>query len=258
MARIITLDTAFSDTTIPTLQWLDDFVTRIKALGPRTWWDMVYPANYTAVSGKLSQVTDLSGNGYHLAQATDANRPPVNTNFWGTVNGVNRGAAIFDGTTDLYLATASSPFDGTGVWTVASYGKQTTTGPGSQMTLSVQNASTFSVGYNAAGKAIAFNAAVTSAATLTGVATARIARMNYPGSGNADYYLETNGVSVTANAVVGSNVPAGNVLVGSNQFGRNFKFNGGLGEIIIFKGDLTATPASMQLVRDYFTFKYRA
>lgn len=256
MPRLLSLDTSFADTTIPKLQWLDDYITRIKALTVHAWWDMALPANYTAVSGKVSQVTDLSGNGRHLVQALDANRPPINTSYFGAINGVNRGAAVFDGTTDLYMKTASTPFDGTGVWTMVEYLKLESVLSDFSTPLSCDG-SGFAAYFSAAGVAQSFNGSLSVAGDRRGAKVARITRISYPGSGNAALYDEVNGTSNTASVAVGTNVPAGQAQIGAFGGGRTLKFKGGLSEVIVFKSDLTLVPANMQLVRDYLAFKYR-
>lgn len=66
------------------------------------WWETDHASNLT-VGGKFSQVTDLSGNGNHWTQGTDANRPAV-----GSGSGLTW--AEFDGITsymDIASATAA-------------------------------------------------------------------------------------------------------------------------------------------------------
>jgi len=72
---------------------------------PAVWYDASDTGSITESSGSVSQWNDLSGNGYHLAQATATNQPTTGTR---TLNGLN--ALDFDGTND-YMRTAFATID---------------------------------------------------------------------------------------------------------------------------------------------------
>lgn len=55
-------------------------------VNPTAWWDASNSASITESGGAVSQWDDLSGNGYHLTQATAAYQPITNSS---TLNGLN-------------------------------------------------------------------------------------------------------------------------------------------------------------------------
>lgn len=69
------------------------------------WFRLSDLSTITAAAGAVSQVNDLSGNGYHMVQATGANQPKTGTR---TINGKN--VLEFDGTDD-YMTLPSGMFD---------------------------------------------------------------------------------------------------------------------------------------------------
>jgi hypothetical protein len=79
------------------------------------WYDASNAASITSSGGAVSQLADLSGNGYHLTQATAGAKPTTGTR---TQNGLN--VLDFDGGDHLRHATvpASQPLT---VWVVASW-----------------------------------------------------------------------------------------------------------------------------------------
>lgn len=66
------------------------------------WWDTSDAATITSSGGTISAITDKSGNGWTLSQATGANQPAYNATG---INGF--GAAGYDNT-DKFLATSAS------------------------------------------------------------------------------------------------------------------------------------------------------
>jgi hypothetical protein len=67
------------------------------------WYDAADAATVTTVSGVVSQITDKSGNGYTLTQATAGARPTYDL---ATVNGLN--VLSFDGGDTLQAASAAN------------------------------------------------------------------------------------------------------------------------------------------------------
>lgn len=68
---------------------------------PARWFDFSDASSVTEVSGAVSQINDLSGNGDHLSQGTALNRPAYTL---AQQNGLN--VATFDGSND-FLSLAS-------------------------------------------------------------------------------------------------------------------------------------------------------
>jgi hypothetical protein len=70
--------------------------------GLAAWYDASATSSVTLTGGFVSQWSDLSGNGLHLTQSTEANRPSTTT-----VNGLQ--AVDFDGTNDhLFTSTQAN------------------------------------------------------------------------------------------------------------------------------------------------------
>lgn len=257
MPKIITLDTAFSDATLPKLQWLDNFESQIRALpGLRAWWDASNPSYYTAAAGKLSKLTDRSGNGFDLVQNTGANQPTLSANFWGSVNGLSRDAASFDGVTDLFMQTASATlFDTTGAWTLVEYFQSNSAS--ANVAFSPNSNNQFAAYINSATQFSGFAGNVSVAVSPVNVRAAVIATMNYPGAGNVAEYLEFNGTSATGSQPLNNyELPAAGLL-GSYQAGHGLKFSGSIGEVLLFKSDLTQVAGALATIRAYLAFKYR-
>lgn len=73
----------------------------LKLSGLSAWYDASVSSSITLTNGFVSQWSDLSGQGHHLTQSVEADRPGT-----ATVNG--RTAIDFDGTSD-YLSNAAAP-----------------------------------------------------------------------------------------------------------------------------------------------------
>lgn len=76
---------------------------------PLGWWDPSDSSNVTLIGSNVSQVDDLSGNGYHMTQATDSNRPTIAS---AQMNGLD--ALSFDGT-EYIQSTIGTEFSGTDI-----------------------------------------------------------------------------------------------------------------------------------------------
>lgn len=325
MTRILTLDSAVTDTTIPILYALEDYEAQIAALAPRAWWDASLAAYRTDIGGsavitgsittttltvtavasgavaigqavvgasagtyitagsgttwtvnnsqslgsgtlnlvpKCSQLTDRSGNGFHLVQATAASQPPVTTDYWGALNGVHRDAVIFDGATNFLMETAGNCFDGTTVWTEAKVLKGAASA--TAIAFSSKSASTSYGFYQNSGTVFVANGLASVTTPALNTKAVMIGSFNYPGSGNAALYNEVNGVTNTASVAIGTNAPGGTVpgtsvpaQLGSYNTSHSFKYNGGVAEIILFKADLSSNSAALTMLRAYFAMKYR-
>lgn len=82
--------------------WLPPPFTLL-SLGPLGWWDASDTSTITSSSGSVSEWRDKSGNGFNMAQATQANQPTTGTR---TQNGLN--VLDFDGTDDGMVTTATT------------------------------------------------------------------------------------------------------------------------------------------------------
>ncbi|MDH7971763.1 hypothetical protein QH494_06165 [Sphingomonas sp. AR_OL41] len=251
--RILTLDSAFTDATIPLLNKLEDYEAQITALSPRAWWDASNAAYRTDASGKCAQLTDRSGGGFHLVQATGVNQPAVTANYWGALNGVSRDALIFDGATDLFMQTAGNVFDSTNVWTEAMFIRSASTALAVPLGNGTQN-----WGYFQGPTNIQFpnTSGVPVATPTAGTNLALIGTTNYPGSGQMTATIDVNGTAATlamANAAVGTN----KAILGCTQASHVFKWNGAVAEAIIFKADLSGNAPAMAMLKAYFAMKYR-
>lgn len=74
----------------------------LEVSGLHSWYDFSDSGTMTLASGKISQITDKSGNGRHLTQGTDAARPTLTAN---AQNG--KSGATFAGSQWLQAATAA-------------------------------------------------------------------------------------------------------------------------------------------------------
>lgn len=83
-----------------------------------SYYDFSNASSITLVSGAVSQINDLSGNGRHLTQTTAANRPTIAT---ADQNGLDTG--VFDGSNDyLNCAAFSLSTTAASIYAVFKYG----------------------------------------------------------------------------------------------------------------------------------------
>jgi len=240
--------------------------TYITALGTGTGGTGTYTVNnsQTVASGTLnlyatcSQLTDRSGNGFHLVQATLANRPAISANYFGSIGGTNRDALSFDGSADRFMTTAGNVYDGTYLWTefyvLKGFGAATAV-PG--YVNSGSSSYTFNQG-NSANIWQAFVGSVNVNTAAQNTLATLIGTFNYPGSGNVTATFEVNGISSSGSFALGSNAPGTNTaLLGSYQTSHGLKWNGVIAERIVFKADLSGNSSAMALLRAYAAQKYR-
>lgn len=287
MTKVLTSESAATDSLLPTFETLEDYEAAIAALAPRAWWSPWNSAYRTDVGGKCSQINDRSGGNFHMVQATAGSRPTVTADYWGALNGVHRDAIVFDGATDLFMQTAGNVFDGTTVWSV--FVIMRALGSTAQIPLS-----------SVAGTALGFGPS--NATTWRGpggatgqlvgqaqnVKAAMLGVYNYPGAGNVAQtiqvtdltaYEAANGLqsfpptaqgatnvaaaktaatlSATgsyANPGLGLTAPA---LLGSLGTPHVSKFNGALAEAIVVKGDLTTNAPAIAMLNAYAAFLVR-
>lgn len=262
MTRILTLDGAITDTSKPILVTLESLEAQIMALTPRGWWDASNPAYRTDVSGKASQVNDRSGNALHFQQATSANRPPVTTNFWGALNGVNRDALTFDRTTDYKMLTAGNVFDSTTVWTMALIASTIDPG-GVASPFSLPGTNRFELDLQTGGKGWRANGQTTTILTAQTNNVLVIMSYNYPGSGSVTetMYVTDLGGTTTTRAVtyaLGTTSPVNSgLLLGTLGAAGGFGFKGSISELFAFKADLSTNAPALALLQQYFQMKYR-
>lgn len=206
---------------------------------------------------KCAQVTDRTGNGYHMLQATPANQPIVTANYWPALGGAHRDALFTDGTADLRMETAGNIYDGTTLWSEVLIFRPTSNALAVPMSTS-SGTSQYSI-VVVSGTQISFVAGGGGATvTLPAVQTTLvvIATYNYTGSGTVGLSLNVNGVTATATPALGSTAPGtSHALWGSYQSTHSLKSAGYLAENIKFKGVLSAPNAATLL--SYGLFKYR-
>jgi len=241
--------------------------TYITALGTGTGGTGTYTVNnsQTVASGTLnllatcSQLTDRSGNGFHLVQGTLANRPAISANYFGALGGTNRDALTFDGAADNTLATSGNVYDGTYLWTEFLIIKGTGTVSAAPGTV---NASAFGKQYayyqTGASSWGGFGGNIALNTPAQNVLAVLIGTFNYPGSGNVAARLEVNGVASTASFALGSNDPGTfGAIMGAYQQNHDLKYKGYIAERIVFKADLSGNSTAMALLRSYAAQKYR-
>lgn len=266
MTMVFTSDQAATGVGLPTYETLEQYETLIAAIpGLRAWWDASNPAYRTDVAGKCSQVNDRGPNGFHLLQATAANRFTVSTDYWGQLNGVHRDALLSDGATDIWMATAGNVFDGSTQWweflvfkvlnnaalgAVFSAWQGTTDANYSLIVPSAANGSAMVFPGGGAGATVTVPGGLLQKLVV-------IASLNYTGSGNAAFALNVNGTTGAASAVIGANGPGTSVgFIGSFGHGHALKANAALAERIVVKGTPPDAPTSAMLTA-YAALKYR-
>jgi hypothetical protein len=74
--------------------------------GLAAWYDATVASSVTLTNGFVSQWSDLSGGGFHLSQATEADRP-------GTATIGGKTAIDFDGSNDFLFTSSTLPNFGT-------------------------------------------------------------------------------------------------------------------------------------------------
>lgn len=249
MSRIIQLDSTFTDNTLPVMKWLGDYETKIRALGNVAgWWDASSSA-YRSIATGVSQLTDRSGNGKHLIQATGANQPPVSANTIGTL--IQRDGIVFDGVTSRSLV-CSSFFDGSGVWSYATYTRAI--GPPGNYNSPISG-EVQSFYYNGPVNAVGIN----NVPTLTFDASIYgLPRLLIDVATASDQYLEVAPKSATSAAAVLA--PANNsaIQIGDMFGNASYKANMTWFEAIVFKGDLRTmgSGTAIALLKEYFAYKY--
>lgn len=243
MSRIIQLDSTFTDNTLPTMKWLADYEAKIKALaGIAGWWDVA--AAYRTIGTGVSQLTDRSGNGKHLVQATAGKQPPVSAGAAGIL--IPRDALAFDGATDRNMGCANF-FDGSSTWSYVSYSKPMAAGVQSPISTSALGAyfsSPAVTGYNNSGSVSPTGGILNKQCLLIDIVT------------TTDQYLECLDKSSTIAASYPAPANATTLYIGEFVGSSSYKMNGLWFEAIVFKSDLRAIAGALALIREYFAYKY--
>jgi hypothetical protein len=200
-------------------------------LAPDAWWR----ADAAIVEGTgVSQLTDKSGNGYHLTQSTTANQPAFNASDAGYGN---QPTMDFDGVTE-YLEGGDWLNAGTGDLTAIIIGEAPTAA-------SVRVFLTKRDGNNA-GWRVRTNASdgfqiviedgsaneVTVAAKAFTVDTPSVFRATVDGGTDGQSFVDGTGGGATSTAAVGDIDNATNVFLGSKNNGTLF-FDGTIAECIV-------------------------
>lgn len=231
--------------------------------GYKAWYDASNAGSITSSAGAVSQWNDLSGNGYHLTQATLAYKPITNAT---TQNGKN----VLDFTTNKTIR-ASTASD----WTFTNNGTGCTffiavktTGTGFTVYLSTNDVSQTPAGFafytNTTSKLIYFNKADivnTSAnnATVSGT-FAYLTNVTDPTNGTAaqrtgiQYNQATIIRNNTATSTVDGSTPAYALKVGDYGTGGGTGINGSVAEIIFYSSTLSG--ANILLNQQYLAAKW--
>lgn len=251
---------ASASSVMPKLTRLAAYEAEIEDMGLHAWYSPWNAAYRTDVGGKVSQLTDRSGNSRHLLQATDANRPLVSADYFGAINGQSRDGVAFSGTADLFMETAANLFDGTGVWSYFVFAVASGTAEGCMISntanerINQQNGTTWR--YWSPG------VSVSPGGSIVGVPTLFIVTRSYPGSGNMTINVEANylanGAVVTAansGTPAGNNPAAGKLRYGLAAPGTQ-RFAGILAETGVLKG-IFSEPQKALLRKTLLQIAYR-
>lgn len=263
MSRLQLMDGAITDLTKPTLVTLESLEAQITALTPRAWWDASNPAYRIDVSSAASQLTDRTGNGFHLQQATPANRPPVAANAWGALNGVNRDAVTFDHVTDYKMASAGNVFDATTIWTMVFICRAQDSGTVAIPFSLTTGSNRFELDLQVGGLTWRANGQSSTVVTAATGNVMVIMTYNYPGSGNVTenlYVTDLGGATATRSTTyaLGTTSPATNGLtLGRLASTGGLAFKGGISELLALKADISGAPTTLALFKQYFQMKYR-
>lgn len=205
---------------------------------------------------KTSQLTDRSGYGFHMVQATAANQFPVQANYWGQLNGINRDALLGESGVSRFMATAGNLYDGTTVWSEFAVVRPTSNSLGVAFS-TMSGSSTYAGSTPASATTVTFPASGASA-TLQVVQAKLVivGTYSYPGSGNVAATIDVNGVTGSASIALGSSSPGTNrAQIGGYQSPQTFPLIGYVSERIVVKGLIDAPTIAM--LKAYAAFKYR-
>lgn len=210
-----------------------------------------------------SQLTDRTGNTFHLQQATQANRPPISPAAWTGTGLPARDAVTFDHVTDYKMQTAGNVFDATTVWTMVLICRALDPGASPGVPYSLPGANRFEVDLQTGGLGWRTNAnGPPNLTAMTGNVLV-VQTYNYPGSGNVTdnlYITDLGGATVTRNITyaLGATSPASSGLVIGRLGGTaGFGFKGAISEMLAIKADLSSNPTALALLQQYFQMKYR-
>lgn len=210
--------------------WITGAAFTPASLAPRAWYDAAETSSITASSGAVSQWNDLSGNGYHLSQATAINQPITGAN---TINGLN--VIRFDGSND-WIANTTLPASQTQPWSifiVAKASSAVTTTRALMNPYSGDNGAGFLETATGVRYVSAYFGAVGRGPSITDTNT------------NVFFWLASGTSSIVGANTTFSTVSAGTLtrgaglIIGSNLQRTSEFFNGDVAEIIFFNYALT-------------------
>ena len=235
--------------------------------GSGTSW--VVNSSQTLASGTLnlspttSQVNDRSGNGLHMQQTTQANRPPVTINKWGALNAVRRDALSFNRATDYKMLSAGNVFDATTVWTVVMVGSSVDPGGSVSVACSLPSTNRFEIDMQPGGLGWRANGQTSTIVTAKTQNVLVMMTYNYPGSGNVTenmYVTDLGGATGSRQATyaLGTTSPVNSgLLLGTLGATGGFGYKGTISELFVFKADLSSNAPAQALLQQYFQMKYR-
>ena len=240
------------------------------------WYDASDTGSISHSSNKVTQWNDLSGNGYHLTQGTDADRPLTNTV---TINGLNALSFVsddwvqastasdwkflHDGTTyisGVVFYPVGTPTSVNTIWTTNAYGSGTF---GAWFNYNGYLTTNYSIGTAVWSSTSGVYSVLNSQTTaITSNATNIVTLINDPDNGTA---ADRSKMYVGAGSVIANNSATGTVSTSNpllpfrvghvNQGGTQFGLVGYIGEILIIKG-ADATEANRVKMLNYLTGKW--
>lgn len=243
MTFILDLADATSDTSLPIIQSYQDLEAQILALpGLRGWWDATKSDYRVLTSGKISQLTDRSGGGRHMLQATDASRPTVGADYF--VAGMD--AAVCAG---AQVMSCGNFFSAAAASNITLFEIYKATGEGSQVPASAASPNTLSA-YSVSGGA-SVNCSGNSVFVTTPSLNTNMTIVHAMDTTNA--FADVNGATNTsAGAPTANALPAAGAtaFLGAYQGGALY-LTGGIGQIMIFEADLRDTDGAVELLKLY-------
>jgi hypothetical protein len=215
----------------------------------RVWYDFGDTSTITETSGKVTAVTDKSGNAYTASQGTDSRRPLTGID---TING--RNVLTFDGSNDG-LSIPSSSFVAADQKTFFIVHKTDGTGTGSSLLrVDGSNGGAFQISTNVAGLSTSANHRNdwSSLASVTGTGTTGTPQISGMWRTTSQAYAFINGIKSAA-ATSNSLTPAGSLVLGADfYYGGAYK--GNVAEMIFYNSNISL--ADKNAVGRYLAYKW--
>lgn len=240
------------------------------------WYDASDTGSISETSNKVTQWNDLSGNGYHLTQGTDADRPLTNTvtinslnalsfvsNDWLQASTAADWKFLHDGTTYIVgtvIYPVGTPTSIQVIWTTNNFGSGSFGGWQTYNGYLTTNYSMSTGIWSATTGVYSVNNVEVSA--ISSGATSTITILNDPDNGTA---ADRSKMSINSGALIQNNTSTGTASTSNpqspfrvghiNQGATQFGFVGYIGEILIIKG-ADATEENQTKMNAYLAGKW--